>query len=287
MVHRRRLTLAVALTAGFAFAVSPAGGPGGFSRRSWQTQDGLPEETVQAFAQTPDHYLWIGTTGGLVRFDGDQLVVFDRENTPELLENSVFSLTVGRDGALWIGTDGGGVVRYRNHRFHAFSSRDGLANQFVRSVVEDRAGTIWVGTDDGLYRIQGDKVTRVDGTPEIPAIAVHAIREDRHGRIWAGGSTLLILDGAKAYEYRLPGERGATRIKSILETRDGAIWAGTVSGAYRSIRATHKARPSRGDRARHARGSRRDGLVGDHRQRHCVADGQAHQYADRARQPAE
>ena len=33
-------------------------------------QDGLPEETVQAFAQTKDRYLWIGTTGGLLRFDG-------------------------------------------------------------------------------------------------------------------------------------------------------------------------------------------------------------------------
>lgn len=44
--------------------------PDGYTRRVWQTQDGLPESTVQAFAQTSDHYLWIGTSGGLVRFDG-------------------------------------------------------------------------------------------------------------------------------------------------------------------------------------------------------------------------
>jgi hypothetical protein len=56
MVHCRRLSLALALTAGIAFSSPPAGGPGGFSRRLWQTQDGLPEETVQAFAQTPDHH---------------------------------------------------------------------------------------------------------------------------------------------------------------------------------------------------------------------------------------
>ena len=44
--------------------------PDGYTRRVWQTQDGLPENTVQAFAQTSDNYLWIGTSGGLVRFDG-------------------------------------------------------------------------------------------------------------------------------------------------------------------------------------------------------------------------
>ena len=41
-----------------------------YTIRSWQSQDGLPEETVQAFAQTPDGYLWVGTSGGLLRFDG-------------------------------------------------------------------------------------------------------------------------------------------------------------------------------------------------------------------------
>ncbi|HLI04588.1 MAG TPA: two-component regulator propeller domain-containing protein, partial [Terracidiphilus sp.] len=67
----------VALACAAAFAAAPAG----FTRKVWQTQDGLPEQTVQAFAQTPDHYLWIGTTGGLLRFDGAHLTIYDDENT--------------------------------------------------------------------------------------------------------------------------------------------------------------------------------------------------------------
>jgi hypothetical protein len=122
----------------------------GYTRRVWQTQDGLPENTVQAFAQTPDHYLWIGTSGGLVRFDGARFVVFDRGNTPEIHENSVFCLTVSRDGSLWAGTDGGGLVRYHNGVFQAYSAAGGLTNGFVRAVYEDREGTLWAGTDDGL-----------------------------------------------------------------------------------------------------------------------------------------
>ncbi len=74
--------------------------PDGYTRRVWQTQDGLPENTVQAFAQTPDHYLWIGTSGGLVRFDGARFLAFDRGNTTPIHENSIFCLTVSHDGSV-------------------------------------------------------------------------------------------------------------------------------------------------------------------------------------------
>ena len=74
-------------------AVTQRNLPDGYTRRVWQTQDGLPENTVQSFAQTPDHYLWIGTSGGLVRFDGVKFLAFDRENTPEMHEKSIFCMT--------------------------------------------------------------------------------------------------------------------------------------------------------------------------------------------------
>src|SRR5580700_12321717 len=105
-MHRRTWLCAFCLLLAVRLdAVSPRDLPDGYTRRVWQTQDGLPENTVQAFAQTPDHYLWIGTSGGLVRFDGAKFVVFDRENTPEIRENSIFCLAVSHDGSLWAGTD--------------------------------------------------------------------------------------------------------------------------------------------------------------------------------------
>ena len=41
-----------------------------YSRRVWRSEDGLPQNKVQVISQTAEGYLWIGTTGGLVRFDG-------------------------------------------------------------------------------------------------------------------------------------------------------------------------------------------------------------------------
>jgi ligand-binding sensor domain-containing protein len=219
----------VALACSAAFAIAPTG----FTRKVWQTQDGLPEQTVQAFAQTPDHYLWVGTTGGLLRFDGARLTVFDVENTPQLGTNSVFSLMVSRDGSLWIGTEGGGLLRYAAGRFRVFGAQDGLSDGFVRSLLEDRKGTIWVGTDNGLLRFDGEKFKRVDGVDGRPTIAVHAIAEDHLGRLWVGGSRLLCFDRNELREYHLPGVSSQNRVKSILATTNGTIWVGTVSGLYR------------------------------------------------------
>jgi ligand-binding sensor domain-containing protein/signal transduction histidine kinase len=214
-------------------AVSLRSLPDGYTRRVWQTQDGLPENTVQAFAQTHDRYLWIGTSGGLVRFDGARFVVFDRGNTPEIHENSIFCLTVLHDGSLWAGTDGGGLLRYQKGAFRAYSAADGLTNGFVRAVYEDREGKLWVGTDDGLFQLSGERFTRMDGNGKIPALAVHDVREDQTGRLWVGGSRLVTIQGSDCKEFQLEGYPSATRVKSILESSDGTIWVGTVSGLQR------------------------------------------------------
>ncbi len=214
----------------------------GYTRRVWQTQDGLPENTVQAFAQTPDHYLWIGTSGGLVRFDGARFVAFDRGNTPEMHEDSVFCLTVSRDGSLWVGTEGGGLLRYQNGVFRAYSAGSGLTNGFVRAVYEDREGTLWAGTDDGLFHLAGGHFIRADGHGKIPALAVHDIQEDHAGRLWVGGSRLVVIQGSECKELLLEGYPSATRVKSILETHDGTLWVGTVSGLQRRRAAQEGAR---------------------------------------------
>src|ERR1700693_1085752 len=79
-----------------------------YTRRIWRIQDGLPEDTVQAIEQSQDGYLWIGTTGGLLRFDGSRFHLYNHANVSALADNSVFCLLAARDGSLWIGTEGGG-----------------------------------------------------------------------------------------------------------------------------------------------------------------------------------
>jgi ligand-binding sensor domain-containing protein/signal transduction histidine kinase len=209
--------------------------PAAYTERTWQMQDGLPEPTVQAFAQTKDRYLWIGTTGGLLRFDGARLVLYDRDNTPAFTENNIFALTVTRDDTLWIATEGGGMIRYKDGIFRSFSRKDGLLNDFVRVVYQDSRGKIWIGTDNGLFWFHGERIERVDNRNGVPSIAVHAIDEDNQGRLWVGGSKLLCFDGGSFQEYRLAGEGSQNRVKSITQTRDETMWVGTIGGLYSMV----------------------------------------------------
>ncbi|HSQ75900.1 MAG TPA: two-component regulator propeller domain-containing protein, partial [Bacteroidota bacterium] len=68
-----------------------------YSHRAWTKRDGLPQNTVQAIAQTPDGYMWFGTVEGLSRFDGMKFRNFNVRNTPQLLLNYISALCVARD----------------------------------------------------------------------------------------------------------------------------------------------------------------------------------------------
>ena len=207
-----------------------------YTRRIWRIQDGLPEDTVQAIQQSQDGYLWIGTTSGLLRFDGSHFHLYNHANVPALADNSIFCILAAHDGSLWIGTEGGGLVHFKDGVFHAYSQAAGLSNGFVRSLLEDDQGRLWVGTDNGLFRMARGKLQQVDTSPYTSVLAVHAIIEDRAHRVWAGGSALLVFDQAGVTMKRLPGRDSENRVKSILETQDGTIWVGTVGGLDRMVK---------------------------------------------------
>lgn len=225
--------LFVCLFRGLALSLPAGKSISEYSRRIWQTQDGLPENTVQAITETQDGYLWIGTREGLARFDGFRFVVFDRSNTPAFRDDSVLSLYAARNNVLWIGTEGGGLVRYHHGSFEAFTSKQGLTDGFVRAIYEDHRGRLLVGTDHGLFRLSGNRFVRMDARGGIPFLSVHAMTEDSEGQLWVGGSGLFILDHGVARNIHLGHSAASDQIKSILVAKDGSVWVGTYAGLYR------------------------------------------------------
>ena len=168
-----------------------------------------------------------------MRFDGVRFTVFNPSNEPAFTSDSVYSLLTTRDGSLWAGTEGAGLVRYRDGAFRAYGPPDGLANLFVRVLFEDRDARLWVGTDDGLFRLDGATFTRIDGRDGAPQMHVHAICQDRRGRVLVGGGGLMVLDGDRAEYYRSDETLADNSIRTIRESRDGALWIGTVTGLRR------------------------------------------------------
>src|SRR5882724_11677731 len=152
--------------------------------RMWRTQDGLPENRIRTLAQTPDGYLWVGTSSGLARFDGVRFVVYARFNTPSMTDDNIRALAVARDGSLWVATDGGGLLHYKDGGFRSFGPGEGLANEFVGAVLEDRRGDVWAGTNRGLFRLRGKRFERVDQDLHLTNIAFFALCEDTDGRVF-------------------------------------------------------------------------------------------------------
>jgi ligand-binding sensor domain-containing protein/signal transduction histidine kinase len=202
-----------------------------YSHRIWRTEDGLPQNRIQAISQTKDGYLWIGTSEGLARFDGVRFVVFDQSNTAAFKDNSILSLAPAPDGSLWAGTEGGGLLHYAEGVFHSFGPRDGLTNGFVRTIYLSRAGTLWVGTDRGFFQFTAQGFRRLDNTPDIPLASVLSIAEDRSGHIWAASSTgLLSVDHDSLVRARCGGSAvNPSRAISLLReglTQDACSTAG-------------------------------------------------------------
>jgi signal transduction histidine kinase/ligand-binding sensor domain-containing protein len=222
-------------SAGPVAAPPPVERPGSYSRHVWQSTDGLPEDLAQAIAETPDGHLWIGTSGGLVRFDGFRFTVFDHQTSDAFRDDSIYTLLTAKDGTLWAGSEGGGLIHLANGRFRHFGSAQGLSNGFVRVVFEDSSRRLWVGTDAGLFLMENQALRRIDGKANRPAMGVHSICEDQEGRILVGGSGLLVLaHDLSAHDYYTSGEsRADNSIRTIRQTRDGALWIGTIAGLRR------------------------------------------------------
>ena len=197
----------------------------------WQTEQGLPQNSVNALLQDREGYLWIGTFGGLARFDGERFRAFDLAGTPGFGSNRILSLYESRSGALWIGTMDGGLIRLENGVATTFTDRDGLPSRFISSITGDAEGNVWIKSSRGVAKFAGAK---------LEAYATHqgmAIREfylqARDGSMWFRCGTDLVRSGADGSIATLHVRRPSVFL--VHEARDGSVWIG-VRDEYRLVR---------------------------------------------------
>jgi ligand-binding sensor domain-containing protein/serine phosphatase RsbU (regulator of sigma subunit) len=217
-----------------AHALDPATPITAYIHDIWRSKDGLPQDTVQAIAQTRDGYLWLGTLEGLARFDGVRFTTFDTGNTPELRHNVVLALAAGQGGELWIGTYGGGLYRHQGGVFKRFSMADGLPSDHVRAVYLAPGGALWIGTTGGLAKIEGEELTALTTQGGLPSDRVMSIIEDHEGSLWVGtsGGGVARRRREDGVFTRFGAEHGLSSnfVWSIHEDRDHAIWISTEGG---------------------------------------------------------
>lgn len=196
----------------------------------WRSDAGLPHNTVMAIVPARNGYLWLGTAEGLARFDGVRFETFDRGNTPAIGNNIIWALFEGDDGTLWIGTYGGGLVRYAKGVFKSFTKEQGLADNVVLSIAQDRRGDVWIGTAGGLSRLRGEEIVSFSGTRGLGSDPVNALLSDHQGTLWVGTIAGLFRSRGESFE-RFTGNGGLAKesIEALGEDRTGRLWVGTTA----------------------------------------------------------
>jgi signal transduction histidine kinase/ligand-binding sensor domain-containing protein len=137
-----------------------------------------------------------------------------------------------RDGGLWIGTVGGGVLRVHQGRTDQFARSSGLSGDFIHRVFEDREGNVWVITDAGLDRFHDFAIPTISVAQGLSTGSVSCVLAARDGSIWFGtydGLNRWNNQQITIYRKRNSGLPDDS-VVSIFEDYRGRIWVSTHRG---------------------------------------------------------
>lgn len=166
--------------------------------------EGLPHPVAMALAQDGDGFIWVGTQGGLSKYDGYHFRTFHhRDDDPASLPSDfITTLAADSHGRLWIGGPSGGISRFDpvTEHFISYPSPAGQPNRSgVFALISDGDGGVWAATGSGLEHIDG----------ATGAITRYTHQNGRNGS--------------------LPDDK----VRTLLRTRDGSLWVSTVGGVVR------------------------------------------------------
>ncbi|AFM02985.1 putative periplasmic ligand-binding sensor domain protein [Bernardetia litoralis DSM 6794] len=198
----------------------------------WDSEKGLPSSTLLQAIQTKDGYLWIGSYDGLLRFDGNSFDLYTKNTVEQFKTNNITQLSEAKDSTLWIGTQGSGLLSYKNGVFKSH----GLEGDYIESIhILDTNDSVYVGTRSSglfIYDIKKDNFTPIF-TKELASESIYDILEYPRGKFWLATQNqgIIILENNQILNAPCEIENPHT-LKLYLDTQK-RVWAGTYNGIFR------------------------------------------------------
>ncbi len=201
-----------------------------YGHTAWRVQDGAITP-AGAITQTTDGYIWLGTSAGLMRFDGMRFVVWTAPEGSSLPDRRFTSLLGARDGSLWIGMTNG-LSRLKNGQLETYTNpADGAG---ISAVFEDRAGTIWVTRyhvpqgQGPLCRVAEKDLHCYGKDAGIPVRYGLGLTEDSLGNLWFGSTALCRWRPGSSsifFDDVLKRQKAGTGVLDVAAGPDGSVWA--------------------------------------------------------------
>jgi ligand-binding sensor domain-containing protein/signal transduction histidine kinase len=197
-------------------------------------RSGPPHGAILSVVPDDSGELWIGTSTGLFRLhnsgQGANLVPVPGVAGP------VARVLKDRHGTLWVGTWGKGLYRVTSRGVDFWTSKDGLPDDFIRTLFEDREGNLWIGTRSGGLSRWKDTAIVPFGIPEgFGGNFASAICEDPQGNVWLGTwrSGLYRLQDGEFLRQPTPNPTLDFTVRAMASDLQGNIWIGNWEGLYR------------------------------------------------------
>jgi signal transduction histidine kinase/ligand-binding sensor domain-containing protein/CheY-like chemotaxis protein len=239
---------------------------------TWETQQGMPDNSATAIVQSHDGYLWVGTFNGLARFDGIKFTVFDHSNVPALPSGGIVNLHLETSGRLWVSTLKG-MACYHFGRWTNYEASQGWTGDYARTFAEN-AGVVCITSFDGkVFRAADGHLEELAEPPGQKGRGYFG-QVDSGGRIWvaqdhffgfwngqrwitsqlaqtvtnefvaasqARDGTLMVLSGDALFRVendqvlsRSEMTEKITEVWRMDEDRSGTVWISTMeNGLYR------------------------------------------------------
>lgn len=189
-------------------------------------EHGLPSTTINAIAQGPDGYLWLGSEVGLIRFDGVKFKRIEPTFLPGVKSYLVLDIAFGKDGTLWAGTRENGVIRGVNGKFDILDMKSGLSSNEVWSIAPAPDNSVWFGARNGLNYYKDGKIKQAPFPADSKSRYIRSLFLDRNGRVWAGvrgGGLLMAQRRGEALETEWRGLRDKN-IAALFQDSRGLFW---------------------------------------------------------------
>jgi ligand-binding sensor domain-containing protein len=228
---------------------------------SYSVEEGLAQSQIRAICQDDDGYIWVGTLGGLSKFDGihfenfstnDGLLnnqinsifkdsrgnvwigsrggvtVYDGSEfknyqfKKELSQNVVLSIAEDNSNQIWFATDGGGMVYMDDSRFNYVLLPNGADNNYIRSIDIDESDNIWLATRNGVSIIDTDRNIK-DTISDINATQIFI---DNDESVWCStyGQGVLHLVEGECIKYKSEAGLISNHIRGFVKRKDGSFW---------------------------------------------------------------
>jgi ligand-binding sensor domain-containing protein/signal transduction histidine kinase len=198
------------------------------------SQEGLSADFVRTVFQDHSGTIWIGTNnGGLDKLSAGKISTL--QTTSGLSSNIVLALAeTGND--LWVGTPDG-LTRIRDGHLQQFTSADGMADNFVRSLFADTDGSLWIGTRNGLSHLSGGVFRSYSTLDGLGSDVIGSVLRTRSGELWVGTlAGLSRLTGDRFENYTTRNGLGGDAVTTLFEDDRGSLWIGANGAGLTRLR---------------------------------------------------